>query len=181
MKVPTSRTRTLTARPAATRRETLLFLGAAGMVTLLSARGARSAVEHRVEALNIDPDDRSRRMIYQPEILRIAPGEAVRFVPVDRGHNVESFPDMLPEDVEPFRAPVNEALTVQFAAEGTHGYFCQPHRVMGMMGFVLVGDFTRNLDAVRAAGEGLAPRPLKRRFDALMTEVEALAAREGLG
>jgi len=75
----------------------------------------------------------------------------------------------------------DEALTVQFAAEGAHGYFCQPHRVMGMMGFALVGDFTGNLDAVRAAGEGLAPRPLKRRFDELLAEVEALATREGLG
>ena len=70
-------------------------------------------------------------MIYRPEILRIAPRDRIRFVPVDRGHNVESFPDMLPEDVEPFRAPVNEALTVQFAAEGTYGYFCRPHRGIG--------------------------------------------------
>jgi len=161
-----------------TRRETLLLMGA---VALVSARGVHAAADHRVEALNVHPADRNRRMIYNPEILHIAPGDAVQFVPVDRGHNVESFPDMLPEDVEQFRSPVNEALSVQFATDGTYGYFCTPHRPMGMMGLVLVGDFTRNLDAVRDAGQSLAPRPLKQRFDEIMIEVETLARREGLG
>jgi pseudoazurin len=181
MRISRSNAQILTAHPIATRRETFLLLGATGIATLMGSRRLRAAVEHRVEALNIDPTDRSRRMIYNPEILRIAPGDRVNFVPVDRGHNVESFPDMLPDDVEQFRAPINEALTVQFAQDGTHAYFCQPHRVMGMMGLVLVGDFTRNLDAVRAGGQALAPRALKRRFDELIAEVEAVAAREGFG
>lgn len=167
-------------RATPTRRDALLFFSATGLAALLSARALRAAIEHRVEALNVHPDDRSQRMIYYPDIIRIDPGDRVHFVPVDRGHNVESFPDMLPEDAEQFRAPVNEALTVQFAAEGAYGYFCRPHRVMGMIGFVLVGDFTRNLDAVRAAGVGLEPRPLKRRFDALIAEIHALAEQEGL-
>jgi pseudoazurin len=181
--MPHSHSEILCAKEVAmpTRRATLLLLGATATFTILPVRGLRAALDHRVEALNVHPEDRGQRMVYHPEILRVAPGDRVNFVPVDRGHNVESFPDMLPGEVEPFRAPVNEALTVQFAAEGTHGYFCAPHRVMGMMGFVLVGDFTRNLAAVRAAGQGLAPRPLKRRFDELIAEVEAVAAREGLG
>jgi|GEM_PF-226907 len=166
--------------PMPSRRATLLLFGASATLTILPVRGLRAAVDHRVEALNVHPDDRSRRMLYHPSILRIAPGDRVNFVPVDRGHNVESFPDMLPEDVDQFRAPINEALTVQFAAEGTHGYFCAPHRVMGMIGFVLVGDFTRNLDAVSTAGSALAPRPLKQRFDELLAEIEAIAVREGL-
>jgi hypothetical protein len=34
---------------------------------------------------------------------------------------------------------------------------------------------------VRAGGQALAPRALKRRFDELIAEVEAVAAREGFG
>lgn len=172
---------TSASQPLPSRREILMLLGATGMATLLVGRPLSAAVDHRIEALNIHPDDRRRRMIYHPEILHIEPGDRVNFVPVDRGHNVESFPDMLPADVEGFSAPVNQALTVQFAGPGTYGYFCQPHRVMGMIGFVLVGDFTTNLDAVRAAGQGLSPRPLKQRFDALLAEIDALATDLDLG
>ena len=162
--------------PDLPRRRVLTLTAVAG-VGLALAPPLRASGAARVQALNRHPDDARRMMVFHPAVTRIAPGETVEFVISDRGHNVESFPDMLPEGAAPFRSGIGEGITQRFDTPGTYGFFCRPHRGMGMIGFVLVGeDFAANLDAVGAAGGGLAPRPLAERFAALIAEIEAMAA-----
>lgn len=48
------------------------------------------------------------------------------------------------------------------------------------MGFILVGDFTSNLDAVHRAVDGLRAPPLKKRAVAYLEQVDAMAREEGL-
>lgn len=160
-------------RPLPTRRHTLLLAGAGA--GLLAAPRLFAGTIMQVQALNRHPDEARRAMVFHPAIIRIEPGDSVEFVMTDRGHNVESFPEMLPEGAAPFRSGIGEELSVRFDTAGTYGHFCRPHRGMGMIGFVLVGDFTGNLDAVRAAGAALSPPPLAARFSEYMARIEEIA------
>jgi len=49
-----------------------------------------------------------------------------------------------------------------------------------MIGFILVGDFTSNLEAVREAAGTLRGRDTTRRVEEYLAEIDAIAAEEGL-
>ena len=68
-------------------------------VTLLTASSAMAA-EFEVKMLNKSPD--GQVMAFDPPFLRVQPGDTVRFVPTDKGHDAESIPGMVPE---PSRSP----------------------------------------------------------------------------
>lgn len=164
-----------------TRRTHLLMLGGAiAAPMLLRAGPAAAETLHEIDMLNADPDDRSERMIFRPAVLEVEPGDTVKFIAADRSHNAQSIDGMTPEGAEPFRGRVNEEIEVTFETEGTYGYICQPHATMGMIGFILVGDFTGNLEEVRAAGESVRGRDTTRRFEEYMAEIDAIAEERGL-
>ncbi|MFU8881535.1 MAG: pseudoazurin [Rhodobacterales bacterium] len=165
-----------------TRRQHLVLLGAALTAPIIMPGAARAEGElPEVEMLNIDPDDRQQRMLFKPGVLRVQPGDSVKFVATDRGHNAQSIDGMIPDGAETFRGRVNEEIEVTFDVEGTYGYVCLPHQTMGMIGFVLVGDFTTNLEEVRSAAGSLRGRDTARRVEAYLEEIDAIAAQEGLG
>ena len=130
--------------------------------------------------LNVDPDDRQQRMLFKPAILRANPGDTVKFLATERGHNAQSIDGMTPDGAEEFQGRINEEIEVTLDVEGTCGYVCQPHQTMGMVGFILVGDFTSNLEAVREAAGTLRGRDTTRRVEEYMAEIDAIAAGEGL-
>ena len=164
-----------------TRRTHLLMLGGAMAAPLLLRPGAAAAgTSHEVEMLNFHPDNRREQMIFRPAVLEIEPGDTVRFLATDRSHNAQSIDGMTPEGAESFRGRVTEEIEVTLDVEGTYGYICQPHQTMGMIGFLLVGDFTGNLDAVREAGGALRGRDSTRRFDEYLAEIDAIAEERGL-
>lgn len=107
------------------------------------------AAEHEVRMLNKGPDGQA--MQFDPAFLKIEPGDSVKFVPTDKGHNSESILDMLPEGAETWKGKMNEEVTVTFDVEGIYGYKCQPHFALGMVGVIQVGDSTDNLDSAVTA------------------------------
>jgi len=135
---------------------------------LLGATGA-AAETVEVEMLNFDPQDASRVMIFKPEIIRISPGDTVRWLSVDAFHNTASIPGMIPEGAEAWSSPLSEDFEVTFEEEGTYGYICEPHGMIGMVGLVLVGDHTANLEAAKAVEHA---GPIQDKFDALFAEIE---------
>ncbi|TVQ03096.1 MAG: pseudoazurin [Roseinatronobacter sp.] len=135
---------------------------------------------HEVDMLNVDPDDRQQRMLFKPAILRAQPGDTVKFLATERGHNAQSIDGMTPDGADEFQGRINEEIEVTLDVEGTYGYICQPHQTMGMIGFILVGNFTSNLEAVREAAGTLRGRDTTRRVEEYMAEIDAIAAEEGL-
>ena len=89
-------------------------------------------------------------MVFEPALVQIAPGDSVRFVPVDTGHNAESIKGMIPDGAEPFKSGIGKELVVTFDQEGIYGYQCMPHYGMGMVGLVVVGNKETNLAAAQA-------------------------------
>jgi pseudoazurin len=107
-----------------------------------------TAAEFEVKLLNKGVKG---EMVFEPDVLRISPGDTVHFVVVDRGHGHDAvtIKGMLPEGAEPFRGEPDEDLTVTFTVPGVYGYKCTPHYVSyGMVGLLIVGD-TVNLEAVK--------------------------------
>lgn len=79
-------------------------------------------------------------MVYEPAHLQIAPGDTVRFLATQRGHNAASIPEMLPEGAERFIGKIDEEILVSFEIEGRYGIKCSPHYAMGMVMIIDVGD-----------------------------------------
>ncbi len=101
-------------------------------------------------------------MIFEPSFLRLAPGDTVKFVATDRGHNAEAVPEMTPENVEPFKGLINEEIEVTFDTDGVYGVRCKPHFAMGMVMTIVVGDVSETPEGFF---EGRVPRKAKQRFE----------------
>jgi pseudoazurin len=118
-----------------------LALGAA-----VALAGSASAAEFEVKMLN---KGEKGAMVFEPDFIRAAPGDTVRFIPTDKGHNVETIKGMLPEGAETFKGKFNEEIVVTLDKEGVYGVKCAPHYAMGMVALIEVGE-AANLEQAEA-------------------------------
>lgn len=139
-----------------------------GALAVLAAAGANAA-EIEVKMLN---KGTAGVMVFEPAYVKIAPGDSVKFVATDKGHNAESVPEILPASAQPFTGKLGDDVTVTFPAAGAYGIRCKPHYGMGMVALVVVGEPT-NLDAAEA---GKYPGKAKQVFAALLTQAKAQLA-----
>ncbi len=109
-----------------------LMLGAA-----LVFAGAASAAEFEVMMLN---KGAKGSMVFEPDFVKAVPGDTIRFVPVDKGHNVETIKGMFPDGAEAFKSKFNETFSVTLDKEGLYGVKCTPHYGMGMVALIQVGN-----------------------------------------
>ena len=136
-------------------------------VTLLTASSAMAA-EFEVKMLNKSPD--GQVMAFDPPFLKVQPGDTVRFVPTDKGHDAESIPGMVPDGATPFKGQISQEVSVKFDKPGLYGYECLPHYALGMVGLIQVGDDTSNLKAIKDTR--MPPRAEKRMHE-LLEQAEA--------
>ena len=91
-----------------------------------------------------------RKMVFNQEIVRINPGDTVFWKATDRGHNVEFISkNGVPDGVEKFKSKVGKDSEFTFTIPGIYAYWCTPHKTLGMIGFVIVGDDLSNLDSIK--------------------------------
>jgi pseudoazurin len=110
-----------------------------------------------VEMLNKDAD--GNRMVYSQEIVEIAAGSTVKWVPTDKGHNVEIIAS--PNDMK-FKSKNGKEASVTFETPGIYYYWCTPHKGMGMIGLVVVGGDTSNKAQIsKAKAIGKSKKKLK--------------------
>lgn len=79
-------------------------------------------------------------MVYEPEFLTVAPGDSVRFLATQRGHNAASIAGFIPEGAGKFLGRINEEIEITLTHEGFYGVKCSPHYDMGMVMLIRVGD-----------------------------------------
>jgi len=108
--------------------------------------GAASAAEFEVKMLNKGANG---SMVFEPAFVGAAPGDTIRFVPTDKGHNVETIKGMIPEGAKPFKSKFNEPLAITLDREGVYGIKCSPHYAMGMVALIEVGQ-PINLEQAKA-------------------------------
>ena len=91
-----------------------------------------------------------RNMVFSQEIVRINPGDTVFWKATDKGHNVQFISkNGVPEGVEKFKSKIGKDAEYTFTTPGIYAYWCLPHKTMGMIGFVIVGDELSNLDSIK--------------------------------
>ena len=116
------------------------------ILTAALLAGAAHAAEHEIKMLDIGSDKAT--MVFEPAVLKIAPGDTVTFIPTNKGHNVES--KVVPEGAEAFKSELDEKYSVKLDKEGVYIYVCPPHSMMNMAGVIQVGEAT-NMEAVQKA------------------------------
>ena len=112
---------------------------------LVSSHGF--ATDVTVELLN-KLDNES--MVYSKKIVKINTGDTVFWKATDKGHNVEFIKNGVPEGVDKFKSKFNKDAEYKFTIPGIYAYWCTPHKTMGMIGFVVVGDDKSNIEAIKA-------------------------------
>ena len=91
-----------------------------------------------------------RKMVFSKEIVRINPGDTVFWKSTDPGHNVQFISkNGVPDGVEKFKSKVGKDTEFTFTIPGIYAYWCVPHKTLGMIGFVIVGEDLSNLDSIK--------------------------------
>ena len=91
-----------------------------------------------------------RTMVFSQEIVRINPGDTVYWKSTDPGHNVQFISkNGVPDGVEKFKSKVSKDTEFTFTIPGIYAYWCVPHKTLGMIGFVIVGEDLSNLEAIK--------------------------------
>ena len=88
------------------------------------------------------------KMVYSIKVAKIDVDDKVIWKSVSKGHNVEFIG--MPEGVKKFKSKINKDAEYIFKKTGIYLYQCTPHKAMGMIGFVVVGDDKSNLDKIKA-------------------------------
>jgi pseudoazurin len=98
-----------------------------------------------IEMLNKRDD--GARMVYSEDIARINVGDTITWVPKSKGHNVEfiSGPNGWKA---PRKSKNGKEVAITFDTPGVYLYQCTPHKSMGMIALVVVGDDISNLDDI---------------------------------
>ena len=87
--------------------------------------------------------------VYSKKIVNVNLGDTVFWKSVNPGHNVEFIKGGIPAGVEKFKSKYNKDTSYTFNTPGIYAYWCTPHKSMGMIGFVVVGNDKSNLDAIK--------------------------------
>ena len=104
------------------------------------------AADQTVEMLN---RLNKESMVFEPKIVRVNVGDTVLWKATDKGHNVEFIKKGVPEGVGKFKSKYNKDAEYKFTTPGIYAYWCTPHKNMGMIGFVVVGEDKSNLVQIK--------------------------------
>ena len=133
----------------------LAFLGG-----LFSGQSLVFAADMSIDMLNKDAN--GNKMVYSKEIAKVAVGDTITWLPASKGHNVEFI--AVPDGFDiPKKSKNGKEVSITFDVPGIYYYWCTPHKGMGMIGLVVVGDDTSNKDKIaKAKAVGKSKKKLKK-------------------
>ena len=108
------------------------------------------AADTTVEMLNKRDD--GAKMVYSEDITLIDVGDTVTWVPTSKGHNVEFIAGPDGWDA-PKKSKLSKQYTFTFDAPGVYLYQCTPHKSMGMIAIVVVGDGDNDISGAKVRGK----------------------------
>ena len=108
-------------------------------------------------------------MVYEPDYLRIEPGDSVRFIPGQSGHNAASVAGLLPAGATAFKGKINQEIEQVLDIPGLYGIQCTPHLAMGMVMLIQVGPPTAQPAKIPTA----LPTRAAERFSRLLQRQQA--------
>jgi pseudoazurin len=129
-------------------------------ILLAIGMGTAHAEDITIDMLNKRDD--GAKMVYSQDIATIDVGDTITWLPTQKGHNVEFIAG--PEGWEaPKKSKLSKEYSYTFDTPGVYLYQCTPHKSMGMIAIVVVGDLTQEgVDAIRDAKvKGKSKKKLK--------------------
>ena len=115
-------------------------------LSVITISMSASAADQTIEMLN---KLEKENMVFSKKIVKIDIGNTVFWKATKAGHNVEFIKGGVPEGVEKFRSKLSKDTEYKFEIPGIYAYWCTPHKGMGMIGFIVVGNDKSNLNAVK--------------------------------
>ena len=112
---------------------------------LISTSTVAFSEDMTIEMLNKRDD--GARMVYSEDVARIDVNDTITWVPTSKGHNVEFVAGPDGWDA-PRKSKNGKEVAITFDIPGVYLYQCTPHKSMGMIALVVVGDDMSNLDAI---------------------------------
>ena len=103
-----------------------------------------------IEMLNKRDD--GAKMVYGTDIARVEVGTTVTWIPTSKGHNVEFIAG--PDGWEaPKKSKLSKEYAYTFDTPGVYLYQCTPHKSMGMIALVVVGDGDNDISGAKVRGK----------------------------
>ena len=87
------------------------------------------------------------KMLYSIKVAKVDVDDKIIWKSVSKGHNVEFI--SMPKGIKKFKSKINKDAEFTFTKPGIYLYQCTPHKAMGMIGLVVVGGNTDNLDSIK--------------------------------
>ena len=115
------------------------------LFTVLVSQSALAA-DQTIEMLNKLGKE---NMVYSKKIVKVDIGDTVFWKSSKPGHNVEFIKNGVPEGVSKFRSALSKDTEYKFDIPGIYAYWCTPHKGMGMIGFIIVGDDKSNIESIK--------------------------------
>ena len=125
------------------KKKLLLFLI---MSTTLFVSVPLLAADQTIEMLN---KLEKENMVFSKKIAKVDISDTVFWKATKTGHNVEFIKGGVPEGVGKFRSKLSKDTEYKFEIPGIYAYWCTPHKGMGMIGFIVVGNDKSNLDNIK--------------------------------
>ena len=87
------------------------------------------------------------RRVFSPKVSNIDINDTIIWKAVDKGHNIEFV--SIPEGAEMLKSKKSEDVEFKFTIPGVYLYQCSPHKTIGMIGLIIVGNDKSNLNKVK--------------------------------
>ena len=102
-----------------------------------------------IDILMLNKQDKERN-VYSKPIVNINVGDTVNWIAKSKGHNVEFIKRYgVPEGAEKYKSRLSKDAKYTFKVPGIYAYWCTPHKSMGMIGFVIVGNNKSNINLIK--------------------------------
>ncbi|MDB9869863.1 plastocyanin/azurin family copper-binding protein [Alphaproteobacteria bacterium] len=106
--------------------------------------GHLMAASHQIDMLNKLGKE---RMVFSKKVISVDVNDDVLWKSVNKGHNVEFIG--MPEGVKKYKSKISKEASYKFEKPGIYLYQCTPHKAMGMIGIVIVGNDKSNLEKIK--------------------------------
>ena len=124
------------------------LLSTVGLILALATPAL--AEDMTIDMLNKRDD--GAKMVYSEDIARIDVGDTITWVPTQKGHNVEFIAGPDGWDA-PKKSKLGKEYAYTFDTPGVYLYQCTPHKSMGMIALVVVGDGDNDVSGTKVGGK----------------------------
>ena len=117
------------------------------IISILTFTLNNFAISKEIVIDMLNKRDDGAKMVFSQDIAKIDVGDAIKWLPTNKGHNVEFVGG--PNGFSlPKKSGLNKEVSLTFDKPGIYLYVCTPHKVMGMIALVVVGGDVSNKDEI---------------------------------